>query len=253
MEDGLLWLLKLSLLESTNHKVMELVMAQEDYQQFLVAPENIYLLPPFLHFPELEVFLCEQRQAIVEHLFAKGVESFRLPQMKGKEPLPQEPVPQDDRIVALLCFCYRRIREQVLASHVVKVIQAKDSELRKKWRICLREEERRQKTDFRPPWGAGLTRHEIWLFTYWTDPRLPLCVLSLPDLEMAARLSPELFEAGLGGKKALNGGATEDSLRHIVKRAGLKRFQHRVAKKVRADRGVWPYFGFDSDFSRMGS
>jgi len=249
-DEQLLHLLQIALLESSHWDVVNALMEQEDYWAYASRQEHLWLVSPFIGDPEVESFLSAQREVIEGFLLKKRVQSLRLHDGRKKpgtaELLAYRDATADDMTVDLLIFCARRIPQETLDSPVVKKIEMENNALRRKWRTCLREEKKRvekaKKRDYRTGGGQKLSRLQVWLFKNWTNPHLPLCVLGLPDILNAAKLSPELQISPAAPQSKLRQGISESSIQKIQERAGLSRTRMPIAGNIQQG---WPFSGFD--------
>lgn len=198
-------------------------------------------------------FLSEQRHIISKYLYLKKVDSLVLydGRKRASEIASTESSAAHCELMELelLLFCYQRIPSVTMNSSLVKTIEGKRQTA---WRAKLRNEkkklQRRKGRDFRNE--EELSRLQGWLFKRWTDPRLPLCAMSLADIYRAAEMSPELLLTDDPAKSKLHPGISEDAIRKIQKRVGLRRTTQPLVKNVRKMETGWP--NFDSDIVIYG-
>ena len=201
---------------------------------------------------ESKGFVHNQREYIIEHLKKLRAKDLTLHDgrkvSRGTKPGKYRFASYDVSVVELLRLCYRRIKEETMASPVVHAIEEKRNALRQIWRACLLDEKKRERKSkgrgFRAGRDQQLTHLEMWLFKYWADPRLPLCVLSLEDTMKAANLSPE-------SRSANQPKTTSDAIRKLIERVGLKRTSSHFATNVRQLKDNWPPFDYDTPYNTL--
>jgi hypothetical protein len=262
-EEQLLALLQRALLASGFFQVIEILMEQEEDSEgkfpFLGKILSIHPLPNFL---------SDQRWAIADYLNRRRLGYYWLGD-KRKKPLTVslsdfKLTTLEIMVIGLLVVCYRLLPKSTIESPLVKeILRSKRTPTYKAWKKVLRGEKERERQNkrvaFRRGDGPSLYCLESWLFTFWADPRLPLCAMGLEDIAAAAQLSPK-FKGGMGeSTRKPRISVTTEAIRRIQNKAALVRMRAPLVKNVRSlakpkkrssaeENHAWPCFDYDTVF-----